>query len=68
MTELVTNVIEFMAAKRDMTELYPLCVHAYSGYMYMHEVKDVERRSRNCKPRVSVLTCLYLAIQTLMQL
>lgn len=23
MTELVTNIIEFMAAKRDMTELYP---------------------------------------------
>lgn len=32
MTELVTNVIEFMAAKRDMTELYPCLCMSVSVY------------------------------------
>ena len=36
MTELVANVIEFMAAKRDMTDLYPcVCVLCIGGMLLL---------------------------------
>ena len=39
MTELVTNILEYVAAKRDMTDLYPSnttigCLHHVLYYMH----------------------------------